>query len=123
MRRHVVRVVSSRIERSRRIAWKLRWGQGAGRYERRRRRDARVNDGPKAVDSIAMAYEKRWDRIKTFIVICIIRGVYHSETNEKIGAACRSGLGIDDHVVVSSNAVPDRDAQLRREIVGGMKLN
>ena len=30
-----------------------------------------------------------------------------AEANEQIGAACRSGLGIDDHVVVCGNVVPN----------------
>ena len=92
VRRHVMRVESSRIERSRRIAREFRHGQGAGRYGRWRRRDVRVN-GPKAVDPIAMAYEKRRGGIMTFIVIWIIRRVYDPETNEKIGAALSIRIG------------------------------
>jgi len=70
-----------------------------------------------------MPYEKRRGGIIILVCICILRRDDDAETNEKIGAACRSGLGVDDHIVVCGNAVPDPGAQLRREIVGGMKFN
>jgi len=59
VRRQVMSVESTRIDRPRRIARELRHGQGAGRYWRWRRRDARGNDGLKVVGPIAMPYEKR----------------------------------------------------------------
>jgi putative SOS response-associated peptidase YedK len=53
-----MRVVSSHIERSRGVARELRHGHDAGRYERRRRLDARVNDGLKVIGPIAMPDEE-----------------------------------------------------------------
>jgi hypothetical protein len=55
----VVCVKSSRIDRSRWIAAKLRHDHGAARYERRRRRNAPVGNGEKvAVGPVAIPHKK-----------------------------------------------------------------
>ena len=70
-----------------------------------------------------MPYEHRRGRKKTLIVICVFRRDERPDTHEKIGAACCSGLRVDDHIAVRCNAIRNPGPQLRREKVGRIKLN
>src|SRR5208282_1616307 len=94
VRRLIMRVVSSAIEGSRGVAAELRRGQGARRYDRRRRLDARIRDRPKAVDSVAMPDEEHPVRIVPLVRPRITPRPDEAETDEQIGTVARARLGV-----------------------------